>query len=225
MLHGAEALHGDIGRITQGDVVVALSNSGEDFELLQMAKALKATSSRLEEKENDNFFGFKFLLLTGNLRSSLARYADAILSIGEMTEACAFNVVPTNTTTAMLALGDALALCLFELLNGRRCPVTTFARFHPGGTLGKSLTRVQQVMSPCGKFIQTTDTVRDIIVTLESNSVRTRSTVAVVVDTGYKFVGLFKDRDLRQILRRCPNSTTLHPTAGSTYRSKYSCPR
>lgn len=204
-LHSAEALHGDMGRITRRDVVIALSNSGEGPELSQIAKGLKATTFRIDESSSDDeyvdspFCGAKFLLITGNARSSLARYADAILSIGEMAEACSFNVVPTNTTTAMLALGDALALCLFELLSGRRYSIKTFANFHPGGSLGKKLVRVQHVMSPCGSLVQTTDTLRYVISILDSNSSGKHSAV-VIVDTSYQFERLFTDSDLRQLL-------------------------
>ena len=214
-LHSAEALHGDMGRITRRDVVIALSNSGEGPELSQIAKSLKATTFRIDEGSSDDeyvdspFCGAKFLLITGNARSSLARYADAILSIGDMAEACSFNVVPTNTTTAMSALGDALALCLFELLSGRRYSIKTFANFHPGGSLGKKLVRVQHVMSPCGSLVQTTDTLRDVISTLDSNSSGKHSNV-VIVDTSYRFVRLFTDHDLRQLLLvRYPDGTSI----------------
>lgn len=209
-LHSAEALHGDMGRITRRDVVIALSNSGEGPELSQIAKGLKVPTFRIDDSSSDDeyvdspFCGAKFLLITGNANSSLSRYADAILSIGDMAEACSFNVVPTNTTTAMLALGDALALCLFELLSGRRYSIKTFANFHPGGSLGKKLVRVQQVMAPCGSLIRTTDTLRDVIAMLETNAGGKHSTV-VIVDTSYRFVRLFTDRDLRQLLVRYPD--------------------
>src|SRR5277367_3224380 len=213
-LHSAEALHGDMGRITRRDVVIALSNSGEGPELSQIAKGLKVPTFRIDDSSSDDeyvdspFCGAKFLLITGNANSSLSRYTDAILSIGDMAEACSFNVVPTNTTTAMLALGDALALCLFELLSGRRYSIKTFANFHPGGSLGKKLVRVQQIMSPCGSLIQTTDSLRDVIATLETNSGGKHSTV-VIVDTSYRFVRLFTDRDLRQLLLvRYPDGTS-----------------
>jgi arabinose-5-phosphate isomerase len=223
-LHSAEALHGDMGRITRRDVVIALSNSGEGPELSQIAKSLKESTFRIDDSSSDDeyvdspFYGAKFLLITGNARSSLARHADAILSIGEMAEACSFNVVPTNTTTAMLALGDALALCLFELLSGRRYSIKTFANFHPGGSLGKKLVRVQHVMSPCGSPIPTTSTLRDVISTLDVNSGGKQSTV-VIVNTSYQFVRLFTDRDLRQLLLvRSPDGTSLsldHPIGQS----------
>jgi len=214
-LHSAEALHGDMGRITRRDVVIALSNSGEGPELTHIAKALKESTFRIDDSSSDDeyidspFCGAKFLLITGNAKSSLSRYADAILSIGDMKEACSFNVVPTNTTTAMLALGDALALCLFELLSGRRYSLKTFANFHPGGSLGKKLVRVQHVMSPCGSFVQTTNTLRDVIETLDSNSGGHHSAV-VIVDASYRFVRLFTDRDLRQLLLiRFPDGTSI----------------
>jgi arabinose-5-phosphate isomerase len=214
-LHSAEALHGDMGRITRRDVVIALSNSGEGPELSKIAKSLKATTFRIDESCPDDeyidspFCGAKFLLITGSARSSLSRYADAILSIGEMREACSFNIVPTNTTTAMLALGDALALCLFELLSGRRYSIKTFANFHPGGSLGKKLVRVQQAMSPCGSLVQTTDSLRHAIATLETNTSGNSSCV-VIVDTSYRFVRLFTDRDLRHfLLMRCQDSSSV----------------
>jgi arabinose-5-phosphate isomerase len=214
-LHSTEALHGDMGRITRRDVVIALSNSGESPEISQIARSLKATTFRIDEGSSDDeymdnpFSGTKFLLITGNVRSSLARFADAVLCIGDMAEACSFNVVPTSTTTAMLALGDALALCLFELLSGRRYSIKTFANFHPGGSLGKKLVRVQQVMSPCGSLIQTGDSLREVIATLDSNANGKASTV-VIVDAGYRFVRLFTDHDLRQILLiRYPDGTSL----------------
>ena len=213
-LHSAEALHGDMGRITRRDVVIALSNSGEGPELTQIAKALKVPTFRIDDNSSDDeyvdspFCGAKFLLITGNAKSSLSRYTDAILSIGEMAEACSFNVVPTNTTTAMLALGDALALCLFELLSGRRYSVKTFANFHPGGSLGKKLVRVQQAMAPCGSLIPTSHTLRDVIAALETNAGGRHSAV-VIVDTSYRFVTLFTDRDLRQLLLvQYPDGTT-----------------
>jgi arabinose-5-phosphate isomerase len=155
------------------------------------------------------FSGTKFLLITGNSRSSLSRFADAVLCIGDMAEACSFNVVPTNTTTAMLALGDALALCLFELLSGRRYSIKTFANFHPGGSLGKKLVRVQQVMTPCGSLVHTNDSVREVIATLDANS-NGKDSAVVIVDSAYRFVRLFTDRDLRQILLlRYPDGTSL----------------
>jgi arabinose-5-phosphate isomerase len=204
-LHSAEALHGDMGRITRRDVVIALSNSGEGVELSRIAKSLKASTFRIDESSSDDehidnpFCGAKFLLITGNERSSLSLYADAILSIGEMREACSFNIVPTNTTTAMLALGDALALCLFELLDGRRCSPRTFANFHPGGSLGKKLVRVQQAMSPCGSTVFMSDSLRHAIAVLETNT-SSKGSGVVIVDKSFRFVRLFTDRDLRQLL-------------------------
>jgi arabinose-5-phosphate isomerase len=213
-LHSTEALHGDMGRISRRDIVIALSNSGESPEISQIARSLKATTFRIDEGSSDDeymdnpFSGTKFLLITGNARSSLSRFADAVLCIGDMAEACSFNVVPTNTTTAMLALGDALALCLFELLSGRRYSIKTFANFHPGGSLGKKLVRVQQVMSPCGSLVQTSDSLREIIATLDLNANGKNSTV-VIVDSAYRFVRLFTDRDLRQLLVRYSDGTSL----------------
>jgi arabinose-5-phosphate isomerase len=203
-LHSTEALHGDMGRITRRDVVIALSNSGESSEISQIGRRLKATTFPIDEGLSDDeymdnpFSGTKFLLITGNARSSLSQFADAVLCIGDMAEACSFNIVPTNTTTTMLALGDAIALCLFEL-GSKRYSTQTFADFHPGGSLGKKLVRVKQVMSPCGSLVQTNDSLREVIATLDTNANGKNSTV-VIVNSEYRFVSLFTDGDLRQLL-------------------------
>jgi arabinose-5-phosphate isomerase len=130
-VHAAEAAHGDLGMITREDVVIALSNSGESEELLTIVPLVKRQGGRL-------------IAITGNPASSLAREADAHLDAGVAEEACPLNLAPTASTTAALALGDALAVAL---LDARGFGAEDFARSHPGGTLGRRLlTHVRDIM-------------------------------------------------------------------------------
>src|SRR5277367_62009 len=130
-VHPAEASHGDLGMITRDDVLIALSNSGESAELLTIVPLIKRE-------------GAKLIALTGNPDSALAKEADAHLDAGVAQEACPMNLAPTASTTAALALGDALAIAL---LDAKGFGVEDFARSHPGGTLGRRLlTHVRDVM-------------------------------------------------------------------------------
>jgi arabinose-5-phosphate isomerase len=130
-VHAAEAAHGDLGMITREDVLIALSNSGESDELLTIVPLIKRQGGRL-------------IAITGNPASSLAREADAHLDAGVVEEACPLNLAPTASTTAALALGDALAVAL---LDARGFGAEDFARSHPGGTLGRRLlTHVRDIM-------------------------------------------------------------------------------
>ena len=130
-VHPAEASHGDLGMITADDVLIVLSNSGESAELLNILPSVKRQ-------------GAKLIAMTGNPQSSLARDADAHLDAGVAQEACPLNLAPTASTTAALALGDALAVAL---LDARGFGAEDFARSHPGGTLGRQLlTRIRDVM-------------------------------------------------------------------------------
>ena len=130
-VHPAEANHGDLGMITADDVVIMLSNSGETDELVALAPHIRRSGARL-------------IALTGNERSSLARHANAHLDAAVDSEACPLGLAPTASTTAALALGDALALAL---LDARGFSAEDFARAHPGGTIGRRLlTRVADVM-------------------------------------------------------------------------------
>lgn len=132
-VHAAEAVHGDLGMITREDVVIAISNSGENDELLTIVPLIKRQGGRL-------------IAITGNAASALAREADVHLDAGVREEACPLNLAPTASTTAVLALGDALAVAL---LDARGFGAEDFARSHPGGSLGrKLLTHVSDVMRP-----------------------------------------------------------------------------
>src|SRR5881397_3570533 len=131
VLHSVDALHGDLGIVGDGDVVVALSYSGETEELLNLLPALKR-------------FSVKVISLTGAARSSLARYSDVVLNVKVPREACPFNLAPTASTTAMLALGDALAMAVLQARGFRKAD---FARYHPSGAIGRTLLlRVGDIM-------------------------------------------------------------------------------
>src|ERR1035437_6453927 len=130
-VHAAEAVHGDLGMITRNDILIALSNSGENDELLIIVPLIKRQGGRL-------------IAITGNPSSSLAQTADVHLDAGVKEEACPLNLAPTASTTAALALGDALAVAL---LDARGFSASDFARSHPGGVLGRRLlTHVSDVM-------------------------------------------------------------------------------
>src|SRR5213076_1032246 len=129
-LHPAEALHGDLGRVVPGDLVLALSNSGETEEILRLLPALKRLSTPI-------------IALTGGQRSSLAHAADVVLEIGPVPEACPLGLAPTASTAALLALGDALAM---TVLHRRGFSPEQFAELHPAGALGRRLVRVREVM-------------------------------------------------------------------------------
>ena len=130
-LHSVDALHGDLGIVSDGDVILALSYSGESEELLNLIPALKR-------------FSVKIISLTGAVKSSLARYSDIVLNVKVPKEACPFNLAPTASTTAMLVLGDALAMAV---LQARGFKERDFARRHPAGAIGRAmLLKVSDIM-------------------------------------------------------------------------------
>jgi len=137
VLNSLNALHGDLGIVADGDVVLALSYSGETQELLAVLPAIVR-------------FGLPIIAITGDNKSSLAKAAQVVLDVSVTQEACPLNLAPTSSTTAMLVLGDALAMVLLE---SRGFQKEDFARFHPGGSLGRSLLlRVNQIMRPVGEM-------------------------------------------------------------------------
>ena len=184
-VHPAEAGHGDLGMITADDVVVMLSNSGETDELLLLTPHLKRQ-------------GAKLIALTGNDRSSIAQSADVHLDAGVDGEACPLGLAPTASTTAALALGDALALAI---LDARGFSVEDFARSHPGGALGRRLlTRVADVMRKGDALprVPTTATLAEAIVEMTGKGMG----MTVVVDERNRIAGVFTDGDLRRSLGR-----------------------
>jgi arabinose-5-phosphate isomerase len=183
-LHPAEALHGDLGMIAEGDVVLAASSSGTTEELLRLVEL----AGRL---------GVALVALTGDAVSPLARHADLYLRIGIDREACPLNLSPTASTTAMLAMGDALAMALME---SRGFTSEDFARLHPGGRLGKRLLKVRDVMHAGAGVpkVKTSASMRETIYEMS----RGRLGITAVTDVRGVPVGCISDGDLRRLLER-----------------------
>ena len=184
-VHPAEASHGDLGMITADDVVIAISNSGESTELLNILPSIKRQ-------------GAKLIAMTGNAKSSLARDADVHLDAGVAQEACPLNLAPTASTTAALALGDALAVAL---LDARGFGAEDFARSHPGGSLGKRLlTRMRDVMRT-GQAIPVVAPHAGIAEAIREIT-RGGMGMTLVVSPDHRVLGMFTDGDLRRAVLR-----------------------
>ena len=184
-VHPAEASHGDLGMVTQHDVFVAFSNSGETSELTAIVPIIKRT-------------GAKLIALTGNPESSLASLADSHINVSVEKEACPLNLAPTASTTAALAMGDALAVAL---LDARGFKPEDFARSHPGGNLGrKLLTHVRDVMRGGAEAPRTNikSSITDALLEITSK----RMGMTVVIDDSQKVVGIFTDGDLRRLIEK-----------------------
>ena len=184
-VHAAEAAHGDLGMITPADVVIALSNSGSSEELLTIVPLVKRQGARL-------------IAMTGKPDSPLAREADAHLDAGVAEEACPLNLAPTASTTAALALGDALAVAL---LDARGFAAEDFARSHPGGALGRRLlTHVGDVMRPAQAVprVGSDAPLTQALLAMTSGGMG----MTAVVDTDEVPVGIFTDGDLRRALEK-----------------------
>ena len=184
-VHPGEASHGDLGMITRNDVVIALSNSGESPELLTIVPLVKRQ-------------GGKLIAITGNIESSLAREADAHLDAYVREEACPLNLAPTASTTAALALGDALAVAL---LDARGFGAEDFARSHPGGALGrKLLTHVCDVMRPAADVpvVDEAELVPAALLAITKGGMG----MVVVRDAAGRLLGIFTDGDLRRALEK-----------------------
>jgi arabinose-5-phosphate isomerase len=184
-LHAAEASHGDLGMLTRHDVLIALSNSGESAELLAIVPMIKRE-------------GAKLIAITGNAQSTLAKEADVHLDAGVAKEACPLNLTPTASTTATLALGDALAIAL---LDARGFGPEDFARSHPGGALGRRLlTHVSDVMRTGEAIPAVPDTASFAEAMLEMS--RKSMGMTAVLGAAGSVVGIFTDGDLRRALNR-----------------------
>lgn len=205
-LHPAEAMHGDLGRIHRDDCLLILSFSGETEEVLRMLPSV------LE-------FGSPIVAVTGNTTSCLARSAAVTLDLGPIREACSLGLAPSTSTTAMLALGDALALVMSRM---RQFGPRDFVRFHPGGSLGRRLTRVEEVMRPLSECrVASADLlVRDVFTAVQRPGRRTGA--IMLVDAAGKLVGIFTDSDLARLLESkrdtaigepVRNVMTFHPKA------------
>jgi arabinose-5-phosphate isomerase len=181
-LHPAEGVHGDLGMVSRGDVVLALSNSGETEEMLAILPPLKR-------------LGVPIVLLTGRPLSTLARLSEVVLDISVPEEACPMNLTPTASTTAALAVGDALAMALLE---HRGLRPEDYAALHPRGTLGwRALFRVADLMhtGEAVPVVASDTKLRDVVVEMT----RRRFGMTTVVDTSGRLVGVITDGDLRRL--------------------------
>lgn len=186
VLNSLNALHGDLGVVTDGDVIIAFSYSGETEELINILPAISR-------------FDVKIIAVTGGLNSTLAKAADAVLDVKVSQEACPLNLAPTSSTTTMLVIGDALAMVLLE---ARGFNKEDFAKFHPGGQLGRALLlKVHQIMRGADQLASVSiDTpVVDVIKTMTSR----RAGAAVVVDAAGRLEGIFTHGDFA---RHFPNN-------------------
>ncbi|MCT2406511.1 KpsF/GutQ family sugar-phosphate isomerase [Chryseobacterium antibioticum] len=181
-LHASEAIHGDLGVIQKQDVVLCISNSGNSPEIANLVPYLKDYSSAL-------------IGMTGNKNSKLAEFSEIVLDTHVDVEACPNKLAPTSSTTIQMALGDAMAVALMELNDFRE---NDFAKFHPGGSLGKNLvSKVDQFLSPKKPQVDENAPVRDVIISISASS----HGITVVTDEE-KIIGVITDGDLRRMLMK-----------------------
>jgi arabinose-5-phosphate isomerase len=187
-LHPAEAIHGDLGRIVKGDALLAVSNSGDTEEILALVPWLKRLSVPL-------------VTLSGNPRSPLAQAADVHVDVGVRLEACPLGLAPTASTTAALAMGDALSMSLLER---RGFTVDDFAVLHPGGRLGKKLQRVEDLMHTGDEIprVRAATPIKEVLFEMT----RKRLGLTTVVEPDDTLVGIISDGDLRRQLERHGNA-------------------
>ena len=195
-LHPAEAIHGDLGAIREDDVVMALSHSGETEDLIRLLESIRRIGSKL-------------IAITGCPASTLGRAADVTLDCSVSEEACPMNLVPTASTTASLALGDALAMTLLVRKGFRE---EQFAAYHPGGKLGRKLMSVESVMhgAEAAPTVRTESVMPDVIHEMSSK----RLGMTCVVGPDGRLAGVFTDGDLRRLMMTRPPNAVLALTAG-----------
>lgn len=189
-LHASEAIHGDLGMVQNGDVIICISKSGNSPEIKVLVPLLKR-------------FGNKLIGITGNITSFLGKESDITLNTYVESEACPNNLAPTNSTTAQLVMGDALAVCLMEM---RDFKAEDFAIYHPGGALGKKLLlRVQDMLDTSRKpFVNPDSSIKNVIVEISEK----RLGVAAVIEND-KVVGIITDGDIRRMLNKTETITGL----------------
>ena len=189
-LHAADGIHGDLGMITRNDMVIAISNSGESEEILNLLPAIKR-------------FNVSLVSMTGNVNSTLAKKSDVVLNVSVKEEACPMGLVPTASTTATMAMGDALAMAL---LHKRGFKEEDFAVLHPGGSLGKKLlTQVDDLMHSGSKIptINRDAPLKDVIMEISSKKLG----IVIVVDQHDKILGIITDGDLRRLMEKKEKDT------------------
>ncbi len=192
-MHAADAIHGDLGMVQQDDIVMIISKSGESPEIKVLITLIKN-------------LGNKLIAMVGNLNSSLALGADMVLNTTVSQEACPNNLAPTSSTTAQLAMGDALAVCLMEV---KGFSSSDFAKFHPGGSLGKKLYLRVSDLSKLNErpAVNQNSSIKDVIVEIT----RKRLGLTAVLDEDGMLTGVITDGDLRRMLEK--GNDILHTTA------------
>ena len=184
-MHPAEAIHGDFGMVVRSDVVLAISNSGQTEEILRLIPMIKR-------------IGAPVIALTGERNSPLAKNSDCVLYVGVSKEACPMGLAPTTSTTAALAMGDALAVALIERKNFKK---EDFALLHPGGTLGRQLLlKVTDVMRTgrSNPVLKSSTKIKDVLITIT----KSHAGAANIVNGHKKLIGIFTDGDLRRAFRK-----------------------
>jgi arabinose-5-phosphate isomerase len=189
-LHASEAIHGDLGMLQPSDVVICISKSGNSPEIKVLVPLLKR-------------FGNKLIAITGNTTSFLGKEADFVLNTYVDSEACPINLAPTNSTTAQLVMGDAIAVCLMEMKN---FTAEDFAKYHPGGALGKKLLlRVSDMLDTTHKPIVAADsTIKNVIIEISEK----RLGVTAVIENE-EVIGIITDGDIRRMLNKTENISGL----------------
>ena len=186
-LHPAEAVHGDLGRLRNEDLVIVLSYGGETSEVIRLINIVKQ-------------LGIKMVAITGSSESTLSKHSDVALCMGELSEACPLGAAPSVSTTCMLAIGDALA---FAVMKARNFKVEDYVRFHPGGSLGAKLMTVEQSMmfKPGEKLplVKITDTIGQL---LQITGDVKRHGAVMIVDENGKLAGILTDADLRRLVTK-----------------------
>src|SRR6478672_6588984 len=196
-LNPAEALHGDLGSIRRGDVVVILSSSGESDEILRMLSVIKK-------------LGDPVIAITSTAANALGRFSDVVLELGRIEEACPLGLAPSASTTAMMALGDALCL---TVMKSRNFTTDDFALYHPAGQLGRKLIKVREAMGfRRGENLPVASdrlTVGQVL--HEVSSIKRRSGAVILVDEQGRVSGIFSDGDLRRLLTDDDGSALRRP--------------
>ena len=183
-MHAADAIHGDLGMIQQDDIVIVISKSGDSPEIKVLVPLVKN-------------FGNKLIGMVGNMQSYLSAHADVVINTTVSQEACPNNLAPTTSTTAQMVMGDVLAICLIEVKNFK---TVDFARFHPGGALGK------RMYLKCGDliklhekpFVSEDESIKNVIVEISKK----RLGAAVILDKDEKPIGIVTDGDLRRMFEK-----------------------
>ena len=187
-MHPAEASHGDLGMLTREDVVILLSNSGESFEISSIIPSIKSIGSTI-------------IAITGKTNSTLAKQAHLLIHIGDIKEVDQLGLAPTTSTTAMLVIGDALAIATVR--QNKNWSKEDFAFFHPGGSLGKKLLKVKKVMETKENnvLVKKETFVKEVLLEISEK----KTGCAIIIDAKEHIIGIFSDGDLRRHLKQNEN--------------------